>query len=183
MRWMMMATIAVSLSGGALPSGAQESASYQLKEHVFNAGGHPDNGTSLASTHYQIRLDAIGDAAARSGLTSASYRMEAGFVVAYPPPGEVANLRFADDTTLMWQPEPSIGSYALYRALLTALSGGSTGDCSQFGLTGITATDAAAPPVGNGFFYLVTARNRLAEEGTKGFDSAGAERPNPVPCP
>lgn len=183
MHWSVMATIAVFLSGGILPAGAQESANYRLKEHVFNAGGHPENGTSMASAHFLIRLDAIGDGAARSGLSSASYKMEAGFIVAYPPPGEVANLRFADTTTLIWQPEPSIGNYALYRALLTALSGGSTGDCSQFGLTGITATDAASPPVGNGFFYLVTARNRLAEEGTKGFDSAGVERPNPLPCP
>ena len=30
---------------------------------------------------------------------------------------------------------------------------------------------------------LVTARNRLTEEGTKGFTSAGAQRSNPAPCP
>ena len=32
-------------------------------------------------------------------------------------------------------------------------------------------------------FYLVTARNRLGEEGTKGYRSPGIERPNDAPCP
>ncbi len=30
---------------------------------------------------------------------------------------------------------------------------------------------------------LVTARNRLGEEGTRGFRSSGAERPGLSPCP
>ncbi|RMH70289.1 MAG: hypothetical protein D6685_00265, partial [Bacteroidetes bacterium] len=38
----------------------------------------------------------------------------------------------------------------------------------------VTDSDPIAP--GGGFFYLVTARNRLDEEGTKGRDSAGSER-------
>ena len=42
---------------------------------------------------------------------------------------------------------------------------------------------AAPVPAGNGYFYLVTARNRLWEEGTKGSSSAGAQRANPAPCP
>ena len=34
-----------------------------------------------------------------------------------------------------------------------------------------------------GFLYLVTAENALDEEGSKGSDSAGVPRGNPVPCP
>jgi hypothetical protein len=41
----------------------------------------------------------------------------------------------------------------------------------------------AVPDPGQGFFYLVTARNRLAEEGTKGSTSAGVPRSNAFPCP
>ena len=41
-------------------------------------------------------------------------------------------------------------------------------------------TDVTAP--GKFFLYLVTVRNRLGEEGTKGFSTNG-ERPNPTPCP
>ncbi len=46
-----------------------------------------------------------------------------------------------------------------------------------------TATVTDLPGTGDARFFLVTARNRLAEEGTKGFDHAGVERGNPVPCP
>jgi hypothetical protein len=34
-----------------------------------------------------------------------------------------------------------------------------------------------------GLFYLLTAENRLAEEGTIGTDSDGGERANDSPCP
>lgn len=44
-------------------------------------------------------------------------------------------------------------------------------------------SDPLAPSAGTGFFYLVTARNRLDEEGPKGFQSLGVEEPNPDPCP
>jgi hypothetical protein len=58
------------------------------------------------------------------------------------------------------------------------------GQCEQQDLTDATATDTDTPSAPReGFFYLVTANNRLGEEGTKGWDSADVERPNPVPCP
>jgi len=46
----------------------------------------------------------------------------------------------------------------------------------------VTDTDSDPLPVSGGFFYLVTAENRLAEEGTKGFTAEGAERLGTV-CP
>jgi len=49
-------------------------------------------------------------------------------------------------------------------------------------LAGENATDASIPAAATGYFYLVTAENRLAEEGTKGSNSTGGERLGNV-CP
>ena len=180
-----MRRIALLLLAGliALPALAQESASYKLKESVFNAGGHPKDGEIASSASFRVTLGAVGEGVARTGQASSSYRMDGGFVNTYPPPGEVAGLGFSNKTTLTWRPEKSIGVYNLYRDLLSALGGGGYGDCQQYDLTGETATESGTPPAGNGWFYLVTAENRLREEGTKGNNSAGALRPNPSPCP
>jgi hypothetical protein len=37
--------------------------------------------------------------------------------------------------------------------------------------------------IGQGYFYLVTAKNLIAEEGIKGRASSGSLRANPAPCP
>src|SRR6266566_4021635 len=154
---------------------AQESASFKLSEHVFNAGSDPSQGSVLSSASYRIRLDAVGDSLAQTGLQGVSFRLDGGFVSTYPPPTEVAGLRFlADNVTLRWDPEESVGAYNLYRDLLTALAGGGTGSCVQSAIVGETATDPGTPPLMSGYFYLVTAKNRLNEEGTKGFRSSGA---------
>jgi hypothetical protein len=84
---------------------------------------------------------------------------------------------------MTWDPERSVGAYEVYRDALTTLPGGGFGTCFASGLTSEAATEAATPVAGQGWFYLVTARNRLGEEGTKGFQTSGAERPNPAPCP
>jgi hypothetical protein len=162
---------------------AQQSTSYKLTEQTFNAGGHPANGVVMTSPSHRVRLDAIGEVVAGTGLSAASFHLNGGFTSAYPPPGEVAGLRFVGTTTLAWSPEPSAGTYNLYRDLLSTLSGRTYGACQQSSLASETATDTGTPPVGNGWFYLVTAENRLSEEGTKGQDAAGAERPNAYPCP
>ena len=165
-------------------AGAQESTNYKLNEHTLNEGGNPDGGAVLTSASYKLTLDAIGDSVAQGGtLSSASYKAEAGFVPPYPPPGETLNLLFTDAQTLVWGSEKSIGSYNLYRDLLSNLSGINYGGCQQPGLAANTATDASAPPAGQTYFYVVTAENRLEEEGTMGEDSAPAERPNNSPCP
>ena len=109
--------------------------------------------------------------------------MEGGFGSTYPPPGEVSGLRFVDGSILAWDPEWSAGKYNLYRDLLGNLSGLGFGGCEQPGLTGTTVADATPmPPPGDGHFFLVTVENRLAEEGTKGFRTDGAERLGSV-CP
>ena len=156
---------------------AQSSASYRLSENVLNAGGPPAQGAS-----YRVSLHAIGDAVAGTGLSSASYRLDAGFVPLNPPPGEVLGLRWTGKTDLAWNPEKSTGTYNAYKDTLTTFPG-NYGACFATDVASEGTTDAASPASGTGWFYLVTAENRLGEEGTKGNRSSGVERPNPAPCP
>ena len=80
-------------------------------------------------------------------------------------------------------------SYSLYRGRLGAFTdtdkdgaADSYGTCLMSALASTVFADAATPPAGAAFFYLVTARY-AAGEGTLGFASSGAERPNTQPCP
>jgi len=165
------------------PAMAQQSANYDLREHVLNTGGNPAGGTSLSSASYRISVDAIGDGLAGTSLTSSSFRADSGFVTAYPPPAEVADLRFVGRTLIQWRAEKSAGVYGLYRGSVSTLPVLAYGSCLQSGIVGESATDLTSPPAANAYFYLVTVRNRLHEEGTKGRDSSGSPRPNPAPCP
>jgi len=160
---------------------AQQSTSYRLEEHVFNGGGHPLGGTVPTSSGFQISLHALGDGITGTNLTGASFRVDGAFVPVYGPPGEVLALRFEDALTLAWSPERSVGHYNVYRGSVGSFLP-SYGTCSQQPVFQTTATDGSAPSPGQGFFYLVTAENRLREEGTKGFDSGGNERTGTV-CP
>jgi len=161
---------------------AQQSASYKLTESTFNAGGHPTGGIVLGSASYLVRLDAIGDSVAGVFPASASFRVDQGFVARYPAPTEVSGVRFVNKTNLAWNAEKSTGVYHVYRDLLGTLPG-SFGACWQSSISGTAATDATVPTAGSALFYLVTAENRLGEEGVKGYSSSGAQEPNPAPCP
>lgn len=172
-----------SLAGFAATAAvAQSSASYKLEEQVLNAGGHPINGNTMNSSHFRMTLDSIGEAVVGVGIGSASYAVDSGFDSAYPPPGEIAGMWFSDHDTMHWQAEPSAGSYNLYRDLMSNLSGLGYGQCFDSTVSGTSGTDTGTPPVSDGWFYLVTADNRLGEEGTKGQDSAATERQGTV-CP
>lgn len=176
-----MAVLAMLL--GTARAFAQQSASFRIRESHINEGGNPIGGATLSSASYRVRLDAVGDSVTGIGLSAASYKLDTGFVAAYPPPGETVTLRFTGSQTLSWDAERSVGAYEVYRDATTALAGGATGACFQLDVPSENATDASIPLDGDGFFYLVTARNRLGEEGTKGFRGGGVERPNPTPCP
>jgi hypothetical protein len=162
---------------------AQQSPSFKLEEHVLNSGGTPSEGAELTSASFSVRLASIGDAVMAGGLSGASFEMDTGFVAAYRPPGEVAPaLRFTDSQTLVWPAELSAGVYNLYR---DDTSDG-FGNCEEENLSAPTRIDSAVPTNGATFFYLVTVTNRLAEEGTKGFQSNATERRGAVglpPCP
>ena len=159
---------------------AQTSASFQLEEYTLNAGGTPSQGTEVVSASFRMTVSSIGDTVSAAGLGSTSFQLDSGFVVAYPPPGEVAAmcggagacLAFTDLQTLIWPTERSAGAYNLYRDDMSA----GYGVCEQQDLGTTTATDLSAPSTGNAFYYLVTVENRLAEEGTKGFQSGAIER-------
>jgi hypothetical protein len=162
---------------------AQSSASYELEEHVLNAGGTPSAAVDPSSASFRITLSSLGEPLAPPGTaTSASYAVDSAFTSAYRPPGEATRLRFDDDVTLRWDPERSVGSYNLYRDSIGNLSGLGYGVCLQQDLPDARATDSDPVPSGDGFFYLATAVNRLDEEGTKGFQGDGTERAGAV-CP
>jgi len=174
-----MLLVALLLSSPAL---AQQGPNFKLEEHTLNAGGHPLDGTDLASAGFRLTLGALGEIVA-VGPSGLSFRLDAGFAGAYPPPLPVANLRFADATTLLWDPERSVGAYNLYQGAVTRPFDPGYGLCQTPGVPVATAAVAAVPPVGQALFVLVTAENRLSEEGIKGSDSAGATRANSSPCP
>ena len=130
-----------------------------------------------------MSLDAVGEAPTAPVLGSAAYSMDVGFAHSYPPPGEVQQVAvLGDKATLVWAPELSVGTYRVYSGDLDRLSI-DYGVCRTSGLTVEHVPLREVPDVGQAFFYLVTARNRLHEEGITGYDSAGALRVNPAPCP
>jgi hypothetical protein len=176
---LLLAPLLVLLAPEAL---AQQSSRFILSEWTINDGGDPLNGSSAASASFHVTLDAIGDGVVATGLGSASWHLDSGFVDVYAPPGEVQGQLFTNAMSMTWIPEKSVGEYEVYRGLLSGLPGG-YGACFLSALASAAATDSGAPPLGDGWFYLVTAKNRLGEEGTKGYDSNGAMRANPSPCP
>jgi hypothetical protein len=158
---------------------AQTSTNYQNKEHIINNGGNP--APALTSTNYQITLSSIGDSLSGTGMSSSGYQINGGFDGSYPPPGEVLDLKFTSATAFQWDTEPSVGTYNVYRGNIANLASG-YGTCFTQGLTTTNAIDAANPSSGQCFFYIVTAENMIAEEGTMGNSSSGTKRVNSSPC-
>ncbi|MBP7146527.1 MAG: hypothetical protein KBD01_03210 [Acidobacteria bacterium] len=178
--------VRVVLGAAALAAGpalAQSSASFRLAEHALNAGGHPLDGIRPASANFRAGAGAIGDAALRRGAASTSFRLDGGFTARYGPPSEVAGVRVhADHRTVSWDGQPAATAFNVYRDALPALPG-SSGACLASRVGGVAWVDAASPAPGTGWFYLVSAENRLWEEGSLGSRSDGTERANSSPCP
>ena len=162
---------------------AQESASFRLSEFALNSGGHPADGVSMSSTSFRISLDALGQGVSGLGLAGGGFSLEGGFVPPYVPPGEVATILFTAQATLDWEPAPAASAYNLYRGELPVSGSPEYGTCTQPDLATPVAVDSEAPVAGAGFIYLVTAVNRLHEEGTRGFDTEGVERNDTELCP
>ena len=158
---------------------AQESPNFKIEQGTFNNGGNPS--PELTSASYKLTLDSIGEGIVSNGMTSASYGIDTGLPSGCGPPGEVLDLVFADDTTFNWESEASVGTYNVYRGDVANLASG-YGTCLTQGLTTTQAIDAQTPSAGQCFFYLVTAENRIAEEGTMGKKSDGTPRSNTAPC-
>jgi len=96
-------------------------------------------------------------------------------------PGEVTSLRFSSRDTLTWDSTPGATRYNLYRGYLRRLSPTFFGTILEPEVAINLAFDAAKPPAGQAFFYLVTGMGDA--EGPMGFGAAGAARTNPFPWP
>ena len=166
----------------ATPLVAQVSPSYMLRESVLNAGGHPAQGAHLVSAGFRMTLGALGDGVASTPL-GGPFRLGPGFVSPYPPPGEVLNLRFSTLNDLQWDPGTAAGTYNLYLGSVTSPFDPAFGNCRAGGIAVTTAVIPENPAPGTALFLLATEENLLSEEGTKGFSSGGAPRPNPAACP
>ncbi len=153
-----------------------------VDDRVLNEGGVPGVGGIHASASYRVDFDAVGEAVTSTSLTSPSFAMEGGFLQAFPRPSETRHLVFTGKSALAWDVEASAATYNLYRGSDSDFPPG-YGPCSQTGIATSSTSDVAVPGSRQRFFYLVTAENARGEEGTKGYDSSGAERPNASPCP
>lgn len=179
---LMMLALGAAAALAAPATLAQESASHRLEEQVFNAGGYPMAGVHPSSASHQLTIGSIGDPFGIGFLTGPGSTLQFGFVLPYAPPFEVLNVMFSNPTTLVWDPRLNAAGYNVYRGLISTLPGLAYGACLQQGIVPTTTTDATLPTPGTGFFYLVTMENGIAEEGTKGFASSGAERAGSA-CP
>ena len=153
------------------PIWGQSSGSFRIEQSQMNAGGRPAQGQTAASASFRIGLDTIAGSAPVAA-SSPSFAIESGFAGLYRPVGEVTGLLFTSNDALTWSYEAAALRYNVYR----------DGSCTQSAVSSNTATDADLPAAGATFFYLVTAVNRLHEEGPRGTESNGTPRPGDV-CP
>lgn len=100
-------------------------------------------------------------------------------------PGSLQPLRFQSKTTFTWEDGSTNRSstFDVYRATSADLHSGHYGSCQQSSVPNNSSQDSSEPPAGSVWFYLVTGRNAVGEEGTMGNDSQGIERGNFNPCP
>jgi hypothetical protein len=171
LRRLLFALPPLAVAAGAA---AQSSASHRIEQGTLNDGGHPP--TVLSSPSHQLTLGSIGDGPAVGPASSASHQVGSGLPTVFAPPGEVTNLRLGSPDQLTWAPDPSVGSYNLYRGDIADLPT-SYGVQIQSSLAAPATSDATQTPASGCLFYLITASNRLDEEGPKGFDSDGNPRP------
>lgn len=177
---MRLWTIAMGLLLPALasaPALVQQSASYMIKGAVLNSGGQPLDGAVASSPSFFLRPDAVGEGVVSANLTSASYKLSAGFVQSFPTPGEVDDLNFDDIVSLSWDLEAMAAHYHLYRAGPMGAPAGvaPVGECLLGNVTATTATDPEAPAPGRAYFYFVNAVSCIGAEGPDGVIG--------VPCP
>ena len=172
----------ILLAIAAVPAFAQSGPSYSIASHTFNAGGHPDDGVVPASASFVISLDSVGDAISPGMLSSTSYSIHAGFAMTYGPPGRVDGLVFDDDTSMRWNVARAAGTYNLYREGLDTVALATPATCLEPAVPAPMAFDVEEPATGDGFYYLVTARNLLLEESASGSGTSGVPRPF-TPCP
>lgn len=167
---------------GVTSAGAQSSASYRVESSSLNQGGRPSDGLIAQSASFRITLDAVGEAVPPLAAASASFGLSGGPTGLYAPPVEVQAVGFASSGTMSWAPMPSAMLYNLYRGVTGTLPG-TFGSCLASNVATTGFNDPASPGTRSGYFYLVTGENRLGEQGTKGYQSNGAQRTSSPACP
>ncbi len=122
-------------------------------------------GASLPNADWGVgKLDALGSVAA---LVKAIPDLSAG----------------SGNNTFSWSAIPTATTYNVYRGVLSLKSDTYYGSCFLRGLPVPTFTDTASPPLGEGYFYLVTGV-KDGIEGLLGFKMDGVTPlPNNSPCP
>jgi hypothetical protein len=106
---------------------------------------------------------------------------------------EVSQVSFATHAKLQWAPTPQGQHWNSYRGTIphTGLGSRPPGavydhtcyeSADEFGDGPTVSIDPTSPPVGTGYYYLVTEENACGE-GPLGNASSGAPRPNASPCP
>jgi hypothetical protein len=105
-------------------------------------------------------------------------------------PAEVAPVHYGrsgGSTHVSWPTHAGDDSYAVRRGTLSSLAPGSYGNCIVVGLVANAYIDASLPPAGQGWYYLVQARNDTCGWGPLGYTSAELERIDaggiPASCP
>ncbi len=100
-------------------------------------------------------------------------------------PGDVQNLSWSDNDTVVWETAPSAAEYHVYRGPVSELSLAKFGTC-QDGIdanrTDTTLDDMTLPAAGDAFYYVISAEDSGGNEGTLGLASC-VERSNFTPCP
>jgi uncharacterized protein (DUF1800 family) len=112
--------------------------------------------------------------AARAALPILALFVLTAGVVPAQSPGEVTGVGFSDVSTLSWNPVAGADFHHVYRGELQGIH---AGRCHGFELAGPPFGTGAAPPPGEGYFYLVTAESIADGEGTPGSGSDLIERP------
>ncbi len=96
-------------------------------------------------------------------------------------PNEVTGVQFSSKTQLGWTNQPGLYGYTFDVIRSTTPSDFSGATCIETNDANANVADASAPSVGQGFYFLVRAKDACGS-GTLGFRSTGAERTG-VNCP
>src|SRR5262245_12297379 len=93
------------------------------------------------------------------------------------PPGEVTGVLISTASQITWSPTAGANDYNVYRGLVSWLRSGNGAECHGDEIAATSFTTASSPPLGQGFFYLVTAESTVEGEGTAGTGSGNLPRP------
>ncbi|HEV8200207.1 MAG TPA: DUF1800 domain-containing protein [Candidatus Polarisedimenticolia bacterium] len=116
------------------------------------------------------------------GVLSLALLFGIGTASAAPPtagaaaPGEVSRIAAAPASVFLWTSVTSATSYNVYRGLVSSLHQGDGAEChGRVPNRSLKTTEN--PPVGDAFYYLVTAESDAGGEGTIGTGTGGRARP------